>query len=214
MKPDTAVCGPNDDIFIPPNSTKTDLEVELGVVIGAPARHLSETDALNFVAGYCVINDVSEREYQMERGGQWDKGKSYDRFGPIGPWLVTTDEIPDPQQLGMWLEVDGHRYQNGNTDTMIFNVRQLVSYVSRFMTLSPGDIISTGTPPGVGIGQQPNVFLKPGQTIRLGIDGLGTQQQRTVSSPYGRVISLYRPARSDGKLNPFGLFDETIPVAR
>ncbi|RAR51204.1 ureidoglycolate lyase [Paraburkholderia unamae] len=176
----SAIVGPNDDIDIPRGSKKTDWEVELGVVIGKHAKNVSEADALNYVAGYCVINDVSEREWQIERGGQWDKGKGFDTFGPTGPWLVTRDEVADPQNLSMWLEVDGHRYQNGSTRTMIFSVAKLVSYLSQCMSLQPGDVISTGTPPGVGMGVKPNpVFLKPGQTVRLGIEGLGEQQQKT-----------------------------------
>lgn len=185
MKAITAVCGPNDDIYIPPKSLKTDWEVELGIVIGKVARHVRQDDADDYIAGHCLINDVSERHYQTERGGTWDKRKGYDTFGPIGPWLVTEDEITDPQDLSLWLDVDGHRYQNGNTRTMIFGIRELVSYVSQFMSLQPGDIISTGTPPGVGLGQKPPVFLKPGQTIRLGIDGFGERLQRTVASPFG-----------------------------
>lgn len=185
MKAITALCGPDDDLFIPPASLKTDWEVELGVIISRTARHVTKAEALEYVAGYCVINDVSERHYQVERGGTWDKGKGYDHFGPTGPWLVTPDEIPNSHDLPMWLEVDGHRYQNGSTRTMIFGVADLVSYISQFMTLSPGDIISTGTPPGVGLGQKPPVFLRPGQVVRLGIEGLGVQTQRTVRSPYG-----------------------------
>lgn len=183
MKATSAICGPNDDVIIPRNSKKTDWEVELGVVIGKEARYADPKDALAHVAGYCVVNDVSEREFQIERGGQWVKGKSADTFGPIGPWLVTREEIADPQALSMWLEVDGHRYQNGSTATMIFGVAQLVSYISHFMSLQPGDIISTGTPPGVGLGQKPQpIYLKPGQTMRLGIDGLGEQRQRLVAA--------------------------------
>ena len=179
----SAVVGPNDDVRIPRGSKKTDWEVELGVVIGKAASYIEEADALDHVAGYCVINDVSEREYQIERGGTWDKGKGCDTFGPIGPWLVTADEVPDPQTLGLWLEVDGHRYQDGNTRTMVFGVAHLVAYLSRFMTLHPGDVISTGTPPGVGMGCKPEpVYLRPGQTMRLGIDGLGEQRQRTVAA--------------------------------
>jgi len=179
----SAVVGPNDDVRIPRGSQKTDWEVELGVVIGKGGAYIEEADALSHVAGYCVVNDVSEREYQIERGGTWDKGKGCDTFGPIGPWLVTADEVPDPQRLGLWLEVDGKRYQNGNTGTMIFNVAQIVSYLSRFMSLQPGDVISTGTPPGVGMGQKPEpVYLRAGQTMRLGIEGLGEQQQRTVAA--------------------------------
>ena len=179
----SAIVGPNDDVVIPRDSTKTDWEVELGVVIGTRCKDVDAAHALDYVAGYCVVNDVSEREWQLERGGQWDKGKGFDTFGPIGPWLVTRDEVPDPQQLGLWLEVDGHRYQNGNTRTMIFTVAELVAYLSRCMTLLPGDIISTGTPPGVGLGIKPEpVYLKAGQTMRLGIDGLGEQRQRTVAA--------------------------------
>ncbi|AHK47452.1 putative 2-keto-4-pentenoate hydratase/2-oxohepta-3-ene-1,7-dioic acid hydratase (plasmid) [Ensifer adhaerens OV14] len=187
LKANSAICGPNDDVFIPPGSQKTDWEVELGVVIGKVARHVSVEEANDYVAGYCLINDVSEREYQVERGGQWDKGKGYDRFGPIGPWLVTPDEVPDPHNLRMWLEVDGHRYQNGSTSTMIFKVPELVSYVSQFMSLLPGDVISTGTPPGVGLGQRPPVYLKAGQSMMVGIEGLGKQTQLTVPSPYGQT---------------------------
>ncbi|TXD57668.1 fumarylacetoacetate hydrolase family protein [Ralstonia sp. TCR112] len=179
----SAICGPNDDIEIPRGSVKTDWEVELGVVIGKPAKYIDEANALDYVAGYSIVNDVSEREWQIERGGQWDKGKGFDTFGPLGPWLVTRDEVPDPQALDLWLEVDGHRYQNGNTRTMVFGVAQLVAYLSRCMSLQPGDVISTGTPPGVGLGIKPNpVYLKPGQTMRLGIAGLGEQLQRTVSA--------------------------------
>ncbi|SAL77754.1 ureidoglycolate lyase [Caballeronia telluris] len=179
----SAVVGPNDDVRIPRGSKKTDWEVELGVVIGKGGAYIDEADALSHVAGYCVINDVSEREYQIERGGTWDKGKGCDTFGPIGPWLVTADEVPDPQRLSLWLEVDGKRYQNGSTSTMIFNVAHIVSYLSRFMSLQPGDVISTGTPPGVGMGQKPEpVYLRAGQTMRLGIEGLGEQQQRTVDA--------------------------------
>ncbi|WP_186031033.1 ureidoglycolate lyase [Burkholderia gladioli] len=176
----SAVCGPNDGIEIPRDSLKTDWEVELGVVIGRPCKNVDEAYALDYVAGYCVINDVSEREWQIERGGQWDKGKGFDSFGPIGPWLVTRDEVPDPQQLSLWLEVDGHRYQDGSTRTMIFGVAEVIAYLSRCMSLQPGDVISTGTPPGVGMGVKPEpVYLKPGQTVRLGIDGLGEQRQLT-----------------------------------
>ena len=178
MKATSAVIGANDAVVMPQDSKKSDWEVELGVVIGTTARYVSEADALSHVAGYCVVNDLSEREYQLERGGQWDKGKGCDTFGPIGPWLVTADEVADPQNLGLWLEVNGKRVQDGNTRTMVFGVANLVSYISRFMTLYPGDIISTGTPPGVGMGQKPSaVYLKPGDTMRLGIDGLGEQQQ-------------------------------------
>ncbi|WP_010463967.1 ureidoglycolate lyase [Acidovorax radicis] len=179
----SAIVGPNDAVEIPRGSQRTDWEVELGVVIGQGGRYISEADAMRHVAGYCVINDVSEREVQLERGGgQWDKGKGCDTFGPTGPWLVTADEVPDPQVLDLWLEVDGRRYQNGNTRTMVFGVAQLVSHLSQFMSLQPGDIISTGTPPGVGLGQKPPVYLVAGQTMRLGISGLGEQQQRTVQA--------------------------------
>ncbi len=178
MKPIFARVGPNDPVVLPQGSVKGDWEVELGVVIGSKARYVSEADALKHVAGYCVVNDVSEREYQIERGGTWDKGKGCDTFGPVGPWLVTADEVGDPQNLSMFLEVNGHRFQNGSTRTMIFGVAQLVSYVSRFMTLFPGDLISTGTPPGVGMGVKPNpVYLKAGDTMRLGIEKLGEQRQ-------------------------------------
>ena len=178
----SAIVGPNDDVEIPRDSVKTDWEVELGVVIGTGGRYISEADAMSHVAGYCVINDVSEREFQIERGGTWDKGKGCDTFGPTGPWLVTADEIPDPHQLDLWLEVDGKRYQNGNTHTMIFRVPEIISYLSRFMSLQPGDIISTGTPPGVGLGQKPPVYLKAGQVMRVGIEGLGEQRQQTVQA--------------------------------
>jgi 2-keto-4-pentenoate hydratase/2-oxohepta-3-ene-1,7-dioic acid hydratase in catechol pathway len=178
----SAIVGPNDDVEIPRDSVKTDWEVELGVVIGTGGRYISEADAMSHVAGYCVINDVSEREFQIERGGTWDKGKGCDTFGPTGPWLVTADEIPDPHQLDLWLEVDGKRYQNGNTRTMIFRVPEIISYLSRFMSLQPGDIISTGTPPGVGLGQKPPVYLKAGQVMRLGIEGLGEQRQQTMQA--------------------------------
>lgn len=178
----SAIVGPNDDVEIPRDSLKTDWEVELGMVIGTGGRYISEEDALSHVAGYCVINDVSEREFQIERGGTWDKGKGHDTFGPTGPWLVTADEIANPHHLSMWLEVDGKRYQNGNTDTMVFKVPQIISYLSRFMSLQAGDIISTGTPPGVGMGQKPPVYLHAGQEIRLGIEGLGEQRQKTVQA--------------------------------
>ena len=175
----SAISGPDDDVLIPRGSTKTDWEVELGVVIGSEARYVSEADAMKHVAGFCLINDISERAYQLERGGQWDKGKGCDTFGPIGPWLVTPDEVGDVDDLRMWLEVDGHRYQDGSTRTMIFKVPYIVHYLSQFMSLQPGDVISTGTPPGVGLGQKPEpVYLKLGQVMRLGIDGLGIQQQR------------------------------------
>jgi len=178
----SAICGPDDDVRIPRGSHKTDWEVELGVVIGHGGRYIAEADAMEHVAGYCVINDVSEREFQLEGTGTWDKGKGCDTFGPLGPWLVTTDEIPDPHALGLWLEVDGHRYQDGNTRTMVFQVPFLISYLSRFMSLQPGDVISTGTPPGVGLGQKPPVYLRPGQVMRLGIDGLGEQRQKVVQA--------------------------------
>ncbi len=181
MKATSAICGPDDDVVIPRGSTKTDWEVELGVVIGSTAKYVSQDDALSHVAGYCVVNDLSERAFQLEGTGQWVKGKSADTFGPIGPWLVTADEVPDPQALGLWLEVDGHRYQNGNTRTMLFGVSYLISYLSRFMSLHPGDIISTGTPPGVGLGQKPPIYLRPGNVMTLAIDGLGQQQQRVVA---------------------------------
>jgi ureidoglycolate lyase len=182
MKATSAICGPDDEVEIPRGSEQTDWEVELGVVIGKPAKYVEEADALEHVAGYCVVNDVSERDFQTKRSGQWTKGKSHDTFGPIGPWLVTRDEVPDPQNLAMWLEVDGHRYQDGSTRTMVYGVAFLVSYLSRFMSLQPGDVISTGTPPGVGMGQKPPVYLRPGQTIRLGVEGLGEQTQRTVQA--------------------------------
>ncbi|KAB0675989.1 fumarylacetoacetate hydrolase family protein [Aureimonas leprariae] len=180
MKATSAITGPNDPVIIPRGSTKTDWEVELGVVIGREARYVTQADAMNHVAGYCLVNDVSERAFQTERGGQWTKGKSADSFGPIGPWLVTRDEVADPQNLSMWLTVDGVQRQNGSTKTMIFPVDMLVSYISQFMSLQPGDVISTGTPPGVGMGLKPEPqYLKPGQTIRLGIEGLGEQTQIT-----------------------------------
>ncbi len=179
----SAVIGPDDAVEIPRGSLKTDWEVELGVVIGQGGRYIAEADAMKHVAGYCVVNDVSEREYQIERSGTWDKGKGCDTFGPTGPWLVSTDEIRDPHALGMWLEVDGHRYQNGSTSTMVYKVPFLISYLSRFMSLQSGDVISTGTPPGVGMGQKPSpVYLRAGQVMRLGIDGLGVQQQHTVNA--------------------------------
>jgi 2-keto-4-pentenoate hydratase/2-oxohepta-3-ene-1,7-dioic acid hydratase in catechol pathway len=184
LKPTSSIVGPNDDVEIPPGAEKTDWEVELGVVIGKPAKYVSLERALDHVAGYCVINDVSERSYQLERGGQWDKGKSCDTFAPIGPWLVTRDEVPDPQALDLWLKVDDERVQAGNTRTMIFDVAHLVSYISRFMSLRSGDVIATGTPPGVGMGHKPPRFLKVGQTVRLGISGLGIQTQRMVSATY------------------------------
>ncbi|HKQ96040.1 MAG TPA: fumarylacetoacetate hydrolase family protein [Aestuariivirgaceae bacterium] len=183
MKATSAITGPDDEVRIPRGSKKTDWEVELGVVIGSEARYVDKAAALKHVAGYCVVNDLSEREFQLERGGQWVKGKSADTFGPIGPWLVTADEIADPQKLPMWLEVDGKRYQDGSTATMIFGVAHLVSYISQFMSLQPGDVISTGTPKGVGLGQKPEpVYLKAGQTMRLGIAGLGEQRQKLVAA--------------------------------
>lgn len=182
MKPTSCIVGPFDNVEIPRGGDKTDWEVELCIVIGTRAKYVSEAQAMAHVAGYCVANDVSERAFQIERGGQWDKGKSHDTFAPIGPWLVTADEVPDPQKLGMWLDVDGTRYQDGSTRTMIFGVRTVVSYISQFMTLEPGDLIFTGTPPGVGFGQKPPVFLKPGQTLSLGIEGLGEQAQTTISA--------------------------------
>ncbi len=181
MKALTAVAGPNDRLRLPRASIKTDWEVELGVVIGRKARYVEQANALSYVAGYCVINDVSERQDQIERGGQWVKGKSHDGFGPIGPWLVTADEVKDPQNLRMWLEVNGRRMQDGSTKTMIFGVAELIAYISRFMTLLPGDVISTGTPPGVGLGMKPPQYLKAGDTVRLGIDGLGEQRQLVVA---------------------------------
>ncbi len=182
MKATSAICGPNDDIVIPRGSKKSDWEVELGVVIGKRAKHVSKRDALAHVAGYCVVNDLSEREYQLEHHGQWSKGKSCDTFGPIGPWLVTKDEVPDPQALRLWLEVDGRKFQDSTTAQMVYGVAEIVSYLSGFMSLLPGDVISTGTPPGVGMGQKPEpVWLRAGQTMHLGIDGLGEQTQRTVA---------------------------------
>ena len=186
----STVIGCNDPVVLPQGSVKTDWEIELGVVIGRTARYVSEADALGHVAGYCVVNDISEREYQLERGGTWDKGKGCDTFGPVGPWLVTSDEVAEPQQLSMWLEVNGKRYQNGNTRTMVFGVAQLVSYISRFMTLYPGDLISTGTPPGVGMGCKPeSVFLKINDKIELSIEGLGVQNQ---------TVHAWDPALIDG----------------
>ncbi len=182
MKATSAICGPNDDVLIPRNSVKTDWEVELGVVIGKGGVYIDEADAFDHVAGYCVINDVSEREFQIERHGTWDKGKGCDTFGPIGPWMVTRDEVADPQKMKLWLDVDGHRYQDGTTETMVYGVQFLVSYISRFMSLQPGDIISTGTPPGVGMGQTPPTFLKGGEVMSLGVEGLGAQQQKVVTA--------------------------------
>jgi 2-keto-4-pentenoate hydratase/2-oxohepta-3-ene-1,7-dioic acid hydratase in catechol pathway len=190
MKPTSSAVGCNHAVVLPQGSVKSDWEVELGIVIGSTARYVSEAEALKHVAGYCVVNDVSEREYQIERGGTWDKGKGCDTFGPVGPWMVTSDEVGDPQNLSMWLEVNGHRYQSGSTKTMIFGAAHLVSYVSRFMTLYPGDLITTGTPPGVGMGVKPNaVFLKPGDVMRLGIEKLGEQRQ---------TVHAWDPALIDG----------------
>ncbi|GIT07175.1 MAG: hypothetical protein CM1200mP30_08050 [Pseudomonadota bacterium] len=178
----SAICGPNDNVVIPRNSTKTDWEVELGVVISKPAKYVDQQNALDHVAGYCVINDVSEREFQIKRSGQWVKGKSCDTFGPTGPWLVTPDEVGDPQDLDLWLEVDGKRFQDGNTKTMVYRVEYLIHYLSQFFSLNTGDVISTGTPPGVGMGQKPEpIYLRPGQTMRLGIENLGIQTQHVVA---------------------------------
>jgi 2-keto-4-pentenoate hydratase/2-oxohepta-3-ene-1,7-dioic acid hydratase in catechol pathway len=176
----SCLSGPFDDVTIPPKSKKSDWEVELGVIIGTTAKNIAKRDALKHVAGYCTINDLSEREFQAERAGQWTKGKSYDTFGPVGPWLVTTDEVADPQKLGMWLDLNGKRVQNGSTATMVFGVAHIVAYLSQFFTLFPGDIITTGTPPGVGMGMKPQRFLKPGDVMRLGIEGLGEQEQKVV----------------------------------
>jgi 2,4-didehydro-3-deoxy-L-rhamnonate hydrolase len=181
MKATSCIQGPDDDVMLPKGSVKGDWEVELGIVIGQAARYVSRKDALSYVAGYCVVNDVSEREYQLERGSQWDKGKGCDTFGPVGPWLVTTDEIPNPQRLAMWLDLNGERMQTGNTRTMIFGAAEIVSYCSKFMTLLPGDIITTGTPPGVGLGMKPQRFLKRGDVMTLGIEGLGEQRQKVVA---------------------------------
>ncbi|MDB6085083.1 MAG: ureidoglycolate lyase [Gammaproteobacteria bacterium] len=189
MKAVSALTGPYDEVIIPPGSDKTDWEVELGVVIGKEIRYADQSTASEAIAGYCVVNDLSERGFQLERGGQWSKGKGCDTFGPIGPWLVTADEVRDPMNLKMWLDVDGHRYQNGSTSTMIFNPVYLVSYISQFMSLQPGDIVSTGTPPGVGLGQSPPVYLKAGQTMRVGIEKLGEQLQRTVAYHPPRPIA-------------------------
>jgi 2-keto-4-pentenoate hydratase/2-oxohepta-3-ene-1,7-dioic acid hydratase in catechol pathway len=183
MKATTCLTGPNDDVIQPKGSTKLDWEVELGIVIGTKAQYVPESKALDYGAGYCVVNDVSERDFQLERGSQWDRGKGCDTFGPVGPWLVTTDEITDPQSLDLWLEVNGERKQTGNTRNMIFNCAFLVSYISQFMTLLPGDIITTGTPAGVGLGMKPPQYLKPGDVVTLGIEGLGEQRQRIVPYP-------------------------------
>ncbi|SDR29727.1 fumarylacetoacetate hydrolase family protein [Pseudovibrio sp. Tun.PSC04-5.I4] len=182
FKATSAICGPNDNIEIPRTSVKTDWEVELGVVIGKHTKYVSEEDALDHVAGYCVVNDLSERDFQIHRSGQWVKGKSADTFGPIGPWLVTRDEVADPQDLNMYLEVNGHRYQNGSTKTMVFGVAKVISHLSQFMSLQPGDVISTGTPPGVGMGQKPETYLKAGDKMELGIEGLGVQNQVTYNA--------------------------------
>jgi 2-keto-4-pentenoate hydratase/2-oxohepta-3-ene-1,7-dioic acid hydratase in catechol pathway len=183
LKSLSAFSGPYDDIIIPRDSQKTDWEAELGVVIGTKARYVGEDEALDYIAGYCVVNDVSEREFQMEKAGTWDKGKGCDTFGPVGPYLVTKDEVPDPQALDIWCEVDGQRMQHGNTRTMVYGVKTLVSYVSRFITLYPGDIIATGTPPGVGLGKKPNpIFLRPGQSVKTGIEGMGEQVCKTVAA--------------------------------
>ena len=181
-KATSAIIGPNDDVEIPKKSVKSDWEVELGVIIGKEAKYITESEALSHIAGYCVVNDLSEREFQIEHSGQWVKGKSCDTFGPIGPYLVTTDEVPDPQNLKMWLDVNGKRMQDGSTSTMVYGVNFLISYLSQFMSLQPGDIISTGTPPGVGMGMSPQVFLKPGDIMKLGIEGLGEQSQTTISA--------------------------------
>ena len=182
FKATSAITGPNDDVEIPRHSVKTDWEVELGVVIGKAAKYISKKEALDHVAGYCVINDLSERDFQLHRSGQWVKGKSADTFGPIGPWMVTRDEVPDPQDLAMYLEVNGHRSQDGSTKTMHFDVATIVSHLSQFMSLQPGDVISTGTPPGVGMGQKPENYLKPGDVIELEIEGLGKQRQNVGAS--------------------------------
>lgn len=182
LKATSCIAGPNDSLPIPRGSEKTDWEVELGVVIGAPAKYVPESTAMDHVAGYCVVNDVSERDFQMNRSGTWDKGKGHDGFGPLGPWLVTAEEVPDPQALRLWLEVDGQRMQDGSTATMVYGVRFLVHYLSQFMTLHPGDVICTGTPPGVGMGQKPPRFLRPGQVVRLSVEGLGVQEVRTVGA--------------------------------
>jgi len=182
FKATSAIIGPNDNVEIPRKSVKSDWEVELGVIIGKEAKYITESDSQSYIAGYCVVNDLSEREFQIEHSGQWVKGKSCDTFGPIGPYIVTTDEVPDPQNLKMWLDVNGKRMQDGSTSTMVYGVNFLISYLSQFMSLQPGDIISTGTPPGVGMGMNPQVFLKPGDVMKLGIEGLGEQKQITVSA--------------------------------
>ncbi len=182
FKATSAVIGPNDNVIIPKKSVKSDWEVELGVIIGKEARYITEDESQNHIAGYCVVNDLSEREFQLEHSGQWVKGKSCDTFGPIGPYLVTKDEIDDPQNLKMWLDINGKRMQDGSTKTMVYGVNFLISYISQFMSLQPGDIISTGTPPGVGMGMKPQVFLKPGDIMKLGIEGLGVQTQKTIAA--------------------------------
>ena len=182
MKATSSICGPNDNVVMPRNAKKCDWEVELACVIGKPGKYIAEEDALSHVAGYCIVNDVSERSFQLEGTGQWVKGKSADTFGPVGPWLVTTDEVPDPQDLQLWLEVNGHRYQDGSTRTMVFTMKHLISYVSQFMSLQSGDIITTGTPPGVGMGQTPPTYLKPGDSMTLCIEGLGEQRQHVVAA--------------------------------
>ena len=182
FKATSAVIGPNDDVLIPRNSTKSDWEVELGIIIGKEAKYIGEEESQDHIAGYCVVNDLSERAFQLERSGQWVKGKSCDTFGPIGPYLVTKDEIPDPQNLNLWLDVNGKRMQNGSTKTMVYGVNYLVSYISQFMSLQPGDVISTGTPPGVGMGMKPQIFLKAGDVMELGVEGLGSQKQKTISA--------------------------------
>ncbi len=182
MKATSSICGPNDNVVMPRGSKKCDWEVELACVIGKPGKYIAEAEARDHIAGFCIVNDVSERSFQLEGTGQWVKGKSADTFGPVGPWLVTTDEVPDSQNLHIWLEVNGHRYQDGNTKTMVFTVPFLVSYVSRFMSLQSGDIITTGTPPGVGLGLKPPTYLKPGDTMALGIEGLGEQRQHVVAA--------------------------------
>jgi 2-keto-4-pentenoate hydratase/2-oxohepta-3-ene-1,7-dioic acid hydratase in catechol pathway len=207
MKATSAICGPNDDVMIPRGSEKTDWEVELGVVIGREAKYVAEKDAISYVAGYCVVNDLSERAFQLEGTGQWVKGKSADTFGPVGPWLVTADEVPDPQNLNLWLEVDGRRYQQGTTRSMVFGVAHLVSYLSRFMSLQSGDIISTGTPAGVGFGQEPAVYLRAGNTIRLGIEGLGQQNQRVIQTPDGKETLSGRTVSVEG-LTPSDLLSQ------
>ena len=181
MKATSCIQGPNDPVMLPKGSKKTDWEVELGVVIGTRARYVAQKNALDFVAGYCTVNDVSEREFQIERGGTWDKGKGCDTFGPLGPWLVTRDEVPHPQKLALWLDLNGQRMQTGSTATMVFNVAKIVSYVSQFMTLLPGDVITTGTPPGVGLGMKPPLFLKKGDVMSLGVEGLGEQRQEVLA---------------------------------